>query len=71
MPVTHVHVPFAMYGVSSQGELMEVLFHITSCVGASVSLTLRSIPGAAYTIKAYTLVQEVQLGGSLVQAYCG
>ena len=42
---------------------MEVLFQIASYIGAGVSLMLGSIPGAAYTIKAYTQVQEVLLGG--------
>ena len=42
---------------------MEVLFQIVSYIGAGVSLMLGSIPGAAYTIKAYTQVQEVLLGG--------
>ena len=41
---------------------MEVLFQIVSYIGAGVSLMLGSIPGAAYTIKAYTQVQEVLLG---------
>jgi hypothetical protein len=38
---------------------MEVLFQIVSYIGAGVSLILQFIPGAAYTIKAYTQVQEV------------
>ena len=42
---------------------MEVLFQIVSYIGAGVSLMLGSIPGAAYTIKAHTQVQEVLLGG--------
>ena len=42
---------------------MEVLFQIVSYIDAGVSLMLGSIPGAAYTIKAYTQVQEVLLGG--------
>ena len=41
---------------------MEVLFQIVSYIGAGVSLMLGSIPEAADTIKAYTLVQEVLLG---------
>ena len=36
---------------------------MASYIGADVSLMLGSIPGAAYTIKAYTQVQEVLLGG--------
>ena len=42
---------------------MEALFQILSYIGADVSLRPGSIPGAAYTIKAYTQVQEVLLGG--------
>jgi hypothetical protein len=45
---------------------MEVLLQIAFYVGAGVSLTLGSIPGAAYkskTVKAYTYVQE-ELPGS-------
>ena len=42
---------------------MEVLFQIVSYIGTGVSLTLGSIPGASYTIKAYIQVQEVMLGG--------
>jgi hypothetical protein len=34
-----------------------------SYIGAGISLKFGSIPGAAYTIKAYTQVQEVLLGG--------
>lgn len=36
---------------------MEVLFQIY--IGTGVSLMLGSLPGAAYTLKAYTQVQEV------------
>jgi hypothetical protein len=36
---------------------------MVSYIGAGVSLTLRSIPGAAYTIKAYTQVQKSLLSG--------
>jgi hypothetical protein len=42
---------------------MEVLFQIVSYIGAGVSLMLGSIPEAADTIKAYTQVQEMLLGG--------
>ena len=42
---------------------MKVLFQKYGRRGAGVSLMLGSIPGAAYTIKAYTQVQEVLLGG--------
>lgn len=42
---------------------MEVSYQIVSYVGAGVSLMLMSIPGAAYTMKAYTQVQEVLVGG--------
>ena len=41
---------------------MEVLFQIAFYIGAGVSLTSGSISGLAYTIKAYTQVQEVLLG---------
>jgi hypothetical protein len=41
---------------------MEVLFQILSHIGAGVSFMLGSNPGAAYTIKAYTLMQGVLLG---------
>ena len=52
------------YDVSSHGGLtftfkMEVLFQIVSYIGTGVSLMLGSLPGAAYTLKAYTQVQEV------------
>lgn len=42
---------------------MGVSYQIVSYVGAGVSLMLMSIPGAAYTMKAYTQVQEVLVGG--------
>lgn len=69
--------------VRSQGSLgnlnfirpllkVEVSFQIVSSyIGASVSLMLGSIPGAAYTIKAYTQVQEVLLNGWLVWVQAG
>jgi hypothetical protein len=42
---------------------MEVLFQIASYIDAGVSVIFGSIPGPAYTIKAYTQVQEGLLGG--------
>ena len=65
MSVTHIHVSFCQVGCQFQGGLgnlnftqpllkMEVLFQVVSYIGAGVSLMLGSIPGAAYTIKAYT-----------------
>ena len=41
---------------------MEILFQIVSYIGTGISFMLESIPGAAYTIKAYIYVQEVPLG---------
>ena len=64
---THAHVYFLgdLGNLNFTGPLlkMEVLFQKVSYIGAGVSLMLGSIPGAAYTIKAYTQVQEVLLGG--------
>ena len=42
---------------------MEVLFQIVSFTRAGVSLMSESISGATFTIKAYTPVQKVLLGG--------
>jgi hypothetical protein len=57
--------PLGLGNLNFPGPLlkMEVLFQIVSYIGASVSLMLGSIPGAADTMKAYTQVQEVLLGG--------